>query len=145
MGRYAGWIALHSGVSGSADVILIPEIPYRFKESGSKIKRTRNLQVEISQSSWLQRGLNRSWRSIHRIPGNWPGGNDWAEFGEKVAAELLELTGKKPGWLYWVIFYAAGTPCSMDRLTGLRFGAAAVLPWMKVRTALWFALGSTGC
>ena len=28
MGRYAGWIALHSGIAGGADVILIPEIPY---------------------------------------------------------------------------------------------------------------------
>ena len=28
MGRYAGWIALHSGISGNADVILIPEIPF---------------------------------------------------------------------------------------------------------------------
>src|ERR1044071_10362227 len=30
MGRYAGWIALHAGMAGGADVILIPEIPYDF-------------------------------------------------------------------------------------------------------------------
>src|SRR5678809_377452 len=32
MGRYAGWIALHAGVAGGADVILIPEIPYDFEK-----------------------------------------------------------------------------------------------------------------
>jgi 6-phosphofructokinase 1 len=32
MGRYAGWIALHAGLAGSADIILIPELPYRLDE-----------------------------------------------------------------------------------------------------------------
>jgi 6-phosphofructokinase len=38
MGRYAGWIALHAGVAGSADVILIPEKPYDIKKVHEKIK-----------------------------------------------------------------------------------------------------------
>ena len=37
MGRYAGWIALHSGISGSADVILIPEIPFDIEKVCNKI------------------------------------------------------------------------------------------------------------
>ena len=32
MGRWAGWIALHAGLAGSADIILIPELPYRLDE-----------------------------------------------------------------------------------------------------------------
>ncbi len=37
MGRYAGWIALESGIAGSADVILIPEIPYDLDKVAEKI------------------------------------------------------------------------------------------------------------
>jgi len=38
MGRHAGWIALHAGIAGSADVILIPEIPFTIKKVADKIK-----------------------------------------------------------------------------------------------------------
>src|SRR5919202_1040648 len=38
MGRHAGWIALHSGVSGGADVILIPEIPFSTEQVAKKIR-----------------------------------------------------------------------------------------------------------
>ncbi|HEX7958105.1 MAG TPA: ATP-dependent 6-phosphofructokinase, partial [Pyrinomonadaceae bacterium] len=38
MGRHAGWIALHSGVSGGADVILIPEIPFSTEQVAKKVK-----------------------------------------------------------------------------------------------------------
>lgn len=38
MGRYAGWISLHSGLAGGADVILIPEIPYRLDGIMEKIQ-----------------------------------------------------------------------------------------------------------
>jgi 6-phosphofructokinase 1 len=37
MGRYAGWIALNSGISGSADVILIPELPFHIDSVCKKI------------------------------------------------------------------------------------------------------------
>ena len=38
MGRYAGWIALNSGVSGTADIVLIPEIPYSIEKVAAKIR-----------------------------------------------------------------------------------------------------------
>src|SRR4029079_18766664 len=37
MGRHAGWIALHSGIAGGADVILIPEIPFDIERVADKI------------------------------------------------------------------------------------------------------------
>ncbi len=42
MGRHAGWIALHSGVAGGADVILIPEIPFDIDEVCRLIGRRRD-------------------------------------------------------------------------------------------------------
>ena len=41
MGRYAGWIALHAGVAGGADVILIPEIPYHIEAVAEKIRQRK--------------------------------------------------------------------------------------------------------
>src|SRR5207344_122752 len=42
MGRYAGWIALYSGVAGGADVILIPEIPFSYESVCAKIQEREN-------------------------------------------------------------------------------------------------------
>ena len=39
MGRHAGWIALHSGLAGGADVILIPEIPFDIDEACRHLRR----------------------------------------------------------------------------------------------------------
>ena len=51
MGRYAGWIALNSGISGTADAILIPEIPYDIAKVVAKIeereKRGRNFSIVV--------------------------------------------------------------------------------------------------
>jgi len=46
--------------------------------------------------------------------------------GDKVAADLQELTGKETRVVVLGHLLRGGTPCSIDRLTGLRFGAAAV-------------------
>ena len=39
MGRYAGWLALHAGIAGRADAILIPEIPYDIAKVAAHVKR----------------------------------------------------------------------------------------------------------
>ena len=38
MGRYAGWIAIYAGVAGGADVILVPEIPFRYETICAAVK-----------------------------------------------------------------------------------------------------------
>src|SRR4029079_12492026 len=48
MGRYAGWIALHSGRAGSADVILIPEIPYDLERVAACIRDRDKLGARFS-------------------------------------------------------------------------------------------------
>ena len=56
MGRYAGWIALYSGLSGSADVILIPEIPFDIEKVCDKIRAPRGGRAGTSASWWWPRG-----------------------------------------------------------------------------------------
>ncbi len=48
MGRHAGWIALHAGVAGGADVILIPEIPYALARVLEKIRQRESLGLRFS-------------------------------------------------------------------------------------------------
>ena len=46
MGRNAGWIALESGIAGSADVILLPEIPYDINKIVEKVKEREEMWKE---------------------------------------------------------------------------------------------------
>ncbi|MDD4778965.1 MAG: 6-phosphofructokinase [Fermentimonas sp.] len=58
MGRYSGWIALQAGMSGSADVILIPEIPYNIEAVMAKISQRYRQAINSVLLSWL-RELNQ--------------------------------------------------------------------------------------
>ena len=48
MGRYAGWIALHAGVAGGADVILMPEIPYDLEKVAAAPQRREAFGAKFS-------------------------------------------------------------------------------------------------
>ena len=125
MGRYAGWIALETGVSGSADVILIPEIPYDLKKVAEKIREReeagRLFSIVVVAEGAKQKGgetsiISREAGRAERLGGA----------GEKVAAELEALTGKETRLVVLGHLLRGGTPTSFDRLTAQRFGAAAV-------------------
>ncbi len=58
MGRYAGWIALHAGIAGGADVILIPECPTTSRRSPSTSASAMN-GARASASSWWPRAPSR--------------------------------------------------------------------------------------
>ena len=59
MGRYAGWIALHAGMAGGADVILIPGDPLRPREGRRDDPRTRSPGARASASWWWPRAPRR--------------------------------------------------------------------------------------
>ena len=48
MGRYAGWIALHSGVAGGADVILMPEIPFDLEKVAATLRKRESFGAKFS-------------------------------------------------------------------------------------------------
>jgi ATP-dependent phosphofructokinase / diphosphate-dependent phosphofructokinase len=68
MGRYAGWIALHAGWAGGADVVLIPEIPYDLEKVAQTI-RERERRGPASTSSWSPRGQAQGRRDLDRRAG----------------------------------------------------------------------------
>jgi phosphofructokinase-like protein len=125
MGRYAGWIALESGVSGSADVILIPEIPFNIEKVAAKIRdrerQGREFSIVVVAEGALPKGGSVS--VLAREPGR---AERLGGIGEKVAQELQELTCKETRTVVLGHLLRGGSPTATDRLIALRFGAAAV-------------------
>jgi phosphofructokinase-like protein len=125
MGRYAGWIALNSGVAATADVILIPEIPFDIEAVCEKIldreARGRRFSIVVVAEG------------AKPVDGDMVFKNH--EFGrevqlggiaERVASQIAEKTGKETRTVVLGHIQRGGRPTTFDRLLALRFGAAAV-------------------
>ncbi len=139
MGRYAGWIALNSGVSGAADAILIPEIPYDIHKVVEKIQgrvaRGRNFAIVVVAEGARPKGGGRSVVEKRVGAAERLGG-----IGAKVAAELQALTGKEARYVVLGHLLRGGSPTTFDRLISLRFGAAAVRALARGRSGIMVAL-----
>jgi 6-phosphofructokinase 1 len=125
MGRYAGWIALNAGVAAGAHAILIPEIPFSLEPVAEMIARreargARFAIVVVAEGATPKDGermiLGKAHDQAERLGG----------IGNRVAAELEHLTGKEARTVVLGHLLRGGTPTSLDRLLGTRFGAAAV-------------------
>lgn len=139
MGRYAGWIALNSGVSATADAILIPEIPYDINKVAEKIvEREQNGRpfsiVVVAEGAKPAGGeltvMERELGRMERLGG----------VGEKVCNALETLTGKEARSVVLGHLQRGGTPTSFDRLLSLRFGAAAVRALDEGQSGIMVAL-----
>ena len=125
MGRDAGWIALHAGMAGGAHCILIPEIPYRIEPLAETIlQRDRNgarfTIVVVAEGAVPVDGeptvIGHAVGQAVQLGG----------VGAKVAHEIGEMTGKETRTVVLGHLLRGGSPTALDRLLGLRFGAAAV-------------------
>ncbi len=139
MGRYAGWIALHAGVAATADVVLIPEIPYDIAFVAEKIRgryaRGRPFAMVVVAEGARAKGsghtvLGKKVGSAERLGG----------VGEKVAAEIAEATGRETRHVVLGHLLRGGAPTTSDRLLSLRFGAAAVRALAAGETGVMVAL-----
>ena len=125
MGRYAGWIALNSGIAAGAHAILLPEIPFDLEPVAAMIasreaRGARFAIVVVAEGATPRGGersvLGKSVGQAERLGG----------IGAFVAAELEQLTGKEARNMVLGHLLRGGTPTSLDRLLGARFGTAAV-------------------
>jgi 6-phosphofructokinase 1 len=125
MGRYAGWIALNSGMAAGVHAILIPEIPFDLKFVAAMIakreRRGARFAIVVVAEGANPRGgehsvIGKSVGQAERLGG----------MGAFVAAELERLTGKEARTMVLGHLLRGGTPTSHDRLLGVRFGAAAI-------------------
>ncbi|MDF1563810.1 MAG: ATP-dependent 6-phosphofructokinase [Deltaproteobacteria bacterium] len=127
MGRYAGWIALESGIAGGADAILIPEIPYDIQKVADKI-----LDIDVNGKKFAIVVVAEGAKPIggeRVIKGGAEGGRQEVVLGgiaERIARQLAELTKKDTRHLVLGHLQRGGSPTRFDRLLGTRFGAAAI-------------------
>ncbi len=125
MGRYAGWIALEAGIAGSADIILIPEIPYDLRKVSEKILE-REAAGRFFTIVVVAEGAAPVGGSLSVIQKEAGREKRLGGIGEKVAHEIETLTGKETRVVVLGHLLRGGTPSAFDRIIALRFGAAAV-------------------
>ncbi|MFZ2096003.1 MAG: ATP-dependent 6-phosphofructokinase [Anaerolineales bacterium] len=125
MGRYAGWIALESGLAGSADVILIPEIPFDLGKVAQKV-RDREEHGSLFSIVVVAEGAIEKGGSVSVISRETGRAERLGGCGEKVADELQTITGKETRLVVLGHLLRGGSPTRFDRLIAQRFGAAAV-------------------
>lgn len=125
MGRFAGWIALHSGISASADVILIPEIPFTYDSIIQKIKERekngRHYTIIVAAEGAKEKGGEIVTKNKQTDEKAQLGG-----IASQVAEKLSEQTRKESRSVVLGHLQRGGTPSTHDRLISLRFGAAAI-------------------
>jgi phosphofructokinase-like protein len=126
MGRHAGFIALHSGLSGAAHVILIPEIPYDIEKVCAAImareRRGRHFDIVVVAEGAHSKGGQESTLG-ESMPGQ---AKRVGGVGEQVAAEIQKRTGKECRSMVLGHLQRGGMPTGYDRLLATRFGGAAV-------------------
>jgi len=126
MGRHTGWIALFSGLAGSADVILIPEIPFRWERICEKVRARYESGREFAIVAVAEGAKPRGGEPVFQDTGV-PGKE--ARYGgiaDRVADEITNRTGKETRSLVLGHLQRGGEPTAYDRLLSLRFGSAAV-------------------
>src|SRR6186997_1567921 len=126
MGRDAGFIALHSGVAGTADVILIPEIPYDIDKVCEKImsrdRAGRHFSIVVVAEGAFPAGGQES-----IIGSSLPGeSRRVGGIASRIAWDIEQKTGKESRSLVLGHLQRGGMPTGYDRLLAARFGGAAV-------------------
>jgi 6-phosphofructokinase 1 len=141
MGRYAGWIALHAGISGSAHAILIPEIPFDIDKVAAKI-RARDGEGRMYSIVLVAEGAEpiHGHREI-LAPAEIGHAERLGGVGERVAKVLEERTGKDVRVVVLGHLLSGGSPTSFDRLAAMRFGTAAVRALDEGQSGIMVALG----
>jgi 6-phosphofructokinase 1 len=126
MGRHAGWIALHSGMAGGANVILIPEVPFdmdqvcswvksRFGQSFAPIICVAEGALPADGDLMTKDGTVDAFGHV-RLSG----------IGDWLASEIERRTGKESRAAVLGHIQRGGTPSSFDRVLATRFGLHAI-------------------
>lgn len=121
MGRDAGWIALHAGIGGAADVILIPEIPFDMDAVAHKVMDRHGSGAKFSIVVAAEGACEKGGGKLYETDTGSLGG-----IGHHVAAGIRARTAKCTEVQVLGHLQRGGAPTAYDRLLATRFGAAAV-------------------
>lgn len=136
MGRNTGWIALHSGLAGSADVILIPEIPFSFESILEKIRIREKAGSKFTNIVVAEGAVEVGTQPIYldqealRLGG----------VGSHLRRRIEAATGKEARCVVLGHLQRGGSPNAFDRMLGTNFGACAVRALANGQTGKMVAL-----
>jgi len=127
MGHHAGWIALHSGIAGGGDIILIPEIPYKLDVIVEKVKerhrKGKRFSIVVVAEGAKPKGGNVVIRKVVKESSD-PirlGG-----IGFVLGEQIEKRTGVETRTVVMGHLQRGGTPTPFDRVLATRLGARAV-------------------
>ena len=127
MGRHAGWIALHSGLAGGADVILIPERPFDIEEVCRLIRRRHSRGryfsiVVVAEGAVPKEGTMETIKGEEDEFGHMRLGG----IGQRLEHEIETRTGFESRATVLGHIQRGGTPTAFDRVLATRLGVAAI-------------------
>lgn len=136
MGRNTGWIALHAGLAGSADIILIPEIPFSFESLVQKVHArekggSKFTNIVVAEGA-TEVGKGEMYLDTQELR---LGG-----IGDFVRRKVEEMTGKESRCVVLGHLQRGGSPNAFDRMLGTNFGACAVRALANGQTGKMVAL-----
>lgn len=126
MGRYAGWIAAHAGIAGGGDVILIPEIPFRYESICARIAQREREGKRFTLIVVAEGARERGKDFVTSGPEEKQREARLGGIGAVVADEVQKRTGKETRVCVLGHLQRGGAPTTFDRLLCTRFGARAV-------------------
>ncbi len=126
MGRHTGWIALHSGLAGSADVILIPEIPFSYESMARKVFSREKSGSRFTNIVVAEGALEVGKSEIYQDCGDTESAPRLGGIGDAVRLKIEEMTGKEARCVVLGHLQRGGSPNAFDRMLGTNFGACAV-------------------
>ena len=128
MGRHAGWIALHSGLAGGADVILIPERPFDIEDVCRLIRRRheRGRYFAIVVVAEGATPVEGTMETVGHSGTDEFGHERLGGIGQRLEREIEERTGYETRTTVLGHVQRGGTPTAFDRVLATQFGLAAV-------------------
>jgi phosphofructokinase-like protein len=127
MGRHAGWIALHSGIAGGANIVLLPEFPFDIDEVCALVESRFESRfapiLVVAEGAMPKEGGDMSLKTGEldafghvRLGG----------IGDRLASEIEQRTGKEARAVVLGHIQRGGTPTAFDRWLATRFGLQAI-------------------
>ncbi len=127
MGRGAGWLTLHGGIAGAADVILLPEIPFDINKVAEKINNDKKNGKDFSIVAVAEGAKPKGGEAVvAKIVEDSPDAIRFGGVASMVADQLEKLCGSEARATVLGHIQRGGTPTGHDRVLSTRYGYAAV-------------------
>ena len=140
MGRHAGWIALHSGLAGGADVILIPEIPFSLDTVIKKVRSRDATGANFSIIVVAEGAIEIGHALVYQDKGDASRAPRLGGIGQHLQHDIEEVTGRETRCVVLGHLQRGGRPNAFDRMLATNFGSCAVRAIANGKSGVMVAL-----